>query len=268
MWTREALKSNAKTFLKKFYLQAFLVALVIALVTSSSSSNSGSKSNDFDLTNDGDWAAFESVFEDGSDTLVGNVGARTVDQVSKLFPYSRILLYGIGGFFILIATLLMIAFKIFIAAPLEVGGRGFFLKGVKDDDEVSFKYLGLAFRQAHYFNVVWAMFYRGLMNFFFFLLLVIPGIVKRYAYSQVPYLLAENPEMDAREALAMSEDMTHGHKMDMFILDLSFIGWYILGLFLFGLGSYLVNPYVYATKAELYHVLRSPENGLEGYLNY
>jgi uncharacterized membrane protein len=64
-----------------------------------------------------------------------------------------------------------------------------------------------------------------------------------YSYRYVPYILAKNPSIDAREALDLSRDITKGYKMDLFIMDLSFIGWYILGALALGIGVFFVNPY-------------------------
>ena len=69
----------------------------------------------------------------------------------------------------------------------------------------------------------------------------------------VPYILAENPGMNHKDAFAISKKMMDGRKMDAFILDLSFIGWHILAIFTLGiLEIFYVNPYIQATKAELY----------------
>jgi len=72
----------------------------------------------------------------------------------------------------------------------------------------------------------------------------------------VPYILAENPNIDYKRAIELSNQMTKGQKFDIFVLDLSFIGWYILGALLVGLGVYFVFPYVNSTNAELYLVLK------------
>ena len=85
---------------------------------------------------------------------------------------------------------------------------------------------------------------------------MIPGIVKGYAYSMVPYILADNPNIGVSKAISLSNRMTHGHKLDMFILDLSFIGWYLLGMLAFFIGMVFVLPYENTTKAELYLILR------------
>ena len=77
----------------------------------------------------------------------------------------------------------------------------------------------------------------------------------------VPYILSDNPNIGYERAVELSIEMTAGEKMDMWVLDLSFIGWYLLGTLLFLVGVLFVMPYENATKAELYLVLR--QNALE-----
>ncbi len=69
----------------------------------------------------------------------------------------------------------------------------------------------------------------------------------------VPYILAENPGMDRKEAFLISKQMMEGQKWEAFVLDLSFIGWNILSVFTCGILSVLyVEPYYQATIAEMY----------------
>ena len=88
------------------------------------------------------------------------------------------------------------------------------------------------------------------------LLFVIPGIVKSFEYTCVPYILAEHPEMDYREVLALSKQMTDGYKVEIWILGLSFIGWNLLGTLLLGIGTLFVIPYIELTNGEMYAFLR------------
>ena len=89
------------------------------------------------------------------------------------------------------------------------------------------------------------------------LLFIVPGVIKGYEYAMVPYLLLDHPEMSRQEIFAESKRMMMGNKWDAFVLDLSFIGWNLLGACTFGILTILyVNPYQYYTEAELYHVLR------------
>ena len=99
---------------------------------------------------------------------------------------------------------------------------------------------------------VWGMF---LMNFFislWSLLLIIPGFIKLYAYALTPYILIDNPEISANQAINLSQKMMKGHKFDMFILHLSFIGWIFLSIFTFGIGLLWLLPYMLAAQAGFY----------------
>lgn len=92
------------------------------------------------------------------------------------------------------------------------------------------------------------------------LLLIIPGIVKSYEYRLVPYILSEEPYLPSDEVISKSRDMTDGHKWDMFVLDLSFLGWHLLGYLFFGIGSIFVHPYEQATYAKLYDTLSGSDS--------
>ena len=87
------------------------------------------------------------------------------------------------------------------------------------------------------------------------LLLVIPGIIKAYSYSMTFYILRENPEMTAGDAITASQKMMDGHKMDLFLLSLSFIGWAILASITFGIGYLWLIPYIYTAYAAFYETL-------------
>lgn len=89
------------------------------------------------------------------------------------------------------------------------------------------------------------------------LLLVIPGIIKQFEYLMVSYILADNPDMPAMDALRKSKQMMKGHKWNAFVLSLSFLGWGILSLLTGGiLDIFYVRPYMEATYAELYLALK------------
>ncbi len=89
------------------------------------------------------------------------------------------------------------------------------------------------------------------------LLLIIPGIVKMYSYSMAFLVKADHPSYDWRECLDASKELTRGHKWKLFILDLSFIGWEIVGCLCFGIGTFWVNAYREATIAEYYRYFES-----------
>ena len=96
---------------------------------------------------------------------------------------------------------------------------------------------------------------------------IIGGMIKRYSYRMVPYIVAENPDIPHREAFLLSRQMMKGNKMRAFILDVSFLGWHILNVFTFDILRHVfITPYTETTSAELYVALRQEafERGLEG----
>lgn len=99
-------------------------------------------------------------------------------------------------------------------------------------------------------------FLRTLYVFLWSLLLVIPGIVKSFSYAMTPFILAEHPEMTASQAIDASKAMMDGHKMDLFLLQLTFIGWELLCGFTLGIGSLFLNPYRNAATAVFYENLK------------
>ncbi len=92
------------------------------------------------------------------------------------------------------------------------------------------------------------------------LLAAIPMIAKTISYSMAPWILADNPRIGARRALRLSMAMTRGQKLDIFVLYLSFTGWVLLAVLpafcCIPLGPMFLNPYLYATQAELYAFLK------------
>ena len=83
------------------------------------------------------------------------------------------------------------------------------------------------------------------------------GIVKSYSYAMTNYILIDNPELTGNQAITESRKMMNGHKMDLFLLDLSFIGWYLLTAFTFGILSLYVTPYHHAARANFYENLKA-----------
>ncbi|SKA92929.1 Uncharacterized membrane protein [Caloramator quimbayensis] len=154
---------------------------------------------------------------------------------------------------LIVIGIVFILFRIFVGYQLEVGGRKYFVKSAQGD--INFNYVGFSFKNG-YTNVLWTMLYKAILIFLWTLLLIIPGIVKSYAYRMVPYILADNPQIDYNRAIELSNQMTMGEKFNIFVLDLSFIGWYILGMLALIIGVIFVMPYEDAANAELYLVLR------------
>lgn len=96
--------------------------------------------------------------------------------------------------------------------------------------------------------------------FLWSLLLIVPGIIKAYAYRMSFYILADNPDMDPNTARIRSIEMMKGNKWRLFCLDLSFIGWLILCMLTFGILSFWVQPYMQCASAAFYQDLIREQN--------
>lgn len=222
MWSRSELKERAKAVLKTNYWEAFWISIVVSLAGGDGGGGGGGSGGSGNYSN----------------------------SYSSLDSSSIMIIIAI----VLVAILFILAIRAFLGYPLEVGGRRYFVKSAEyGDNKKCFKF---AFSSENYMSIVSTMFLKGLQNFLWYLLFVIPGIIKYYSYSMVPYILADNPNIGSKRAIELSSKMTEGHKFDMFVLGLSFIGWYLLGLLACCIGVLFVVPYQNATFAELYLVLR------------
>ena len=94
------------------------------------------------------------------------------------------------------------------------------------------------------------------------LLLIIPGIIKSYSYAMTPYIVkdmvASGKQVGATDGINASRELMHGHKMDLFVFDLSFIGWFLLGGISI-IGLLWVVPYYQTAKANFYRELASDQ---------
>ncbi len=216
-WNRAELKAKAKGDLSGSYWYAFLISLLIVI---SGGSHLG-----------------------GGGGSAGGSGGSGGDEMS--------LWMGIIIFFVVIFAL---AIRVFVGYAIEVGGRKFFTRLPGGDNDL--RYIGYGFRRDYYNDIIASMLTRGIYLVLWTLLLIIPGIIKMYAYRMVPYILADNPNIGRIRAIELSNQMTMGEKFDIFVLDLSFLGWYLLGALALGIGVLFVQPYYDATNAELYFNLR------------
>ena len=187
-------------------------------------------------------------------TVSGESSARRVSENSDIYSGNLFNAEMITGLLAGIATvviLIVLVAKVFVGNLLKMGGYRFFILNQTAQPGIGTLLDG--FRSGHYVNIVLAMFLRDLFTALWSLLLVVPGIVKHYEYLMVPYIIAENPAMDYKEAFQISKQMMDGEKMEAFIMDLSFLGWYLLSAVTCGLlAIFYVNPYVQASFAEMY----------------
>ena len=150
-----------------------------------------------------------------------------------------------------------------LGGVVELGYAKFLLKQ-HDKKELRFADL---FSQFDRFGTGFAQqFLRTLYTCLWSLLLVIPGIVKGLSYAMTPFILEEHPEMTASEAIKASMKLMDGHKMDLFILGLSFIGWSLLACLTMGIGFLFLNPYINAAYAAFYRSISGQRQEARSYV--
>lgn len=140
-----------------------------------------------------------------------------------------------------------------IGGVLQLGYADFLLKQ-HDGKETNFSDL---FSKFDYFGTGFAQrFLRSLYVILWGLLFIIPGMIKEYSYAMTPFILAEHPQLTASRAIELSEQMMDGHKTELFILELTFIGWSLLAVLTMNLGHLFLNPYKNAARAAFYRQLQ------------
>lgn len=150
-----------------------------------------------------------------------------------------------------LSTLLQILFL----APLGLGFMNAFLHLlVKSDNNILKNTFRLGF--SDYWHKVWGMLVMWLLTMLWALLFIIPGLIKMFSYAMTPYILSENPDLTASDAIHRSRMMMRGHKFDLLWLYLSFIGWGILSILTGGIGLFWLSPYVESAKAAFYEEVK------------
>jgi uncharacterized membrane protein len=155
---------------------------------------------------------------------------------------------------VLIAMVISLVLALFVFMPLEVSCQRYYILARTAPGELS--NVSFAFKNS-YWNIIKTQFFRFLYTTLWTLLLIIPGFIKGYEYRMMPYILAENPGMSTSEVFARSKAMMTGQKWNAFLLDLSFLGWHLLGLLTCGiLQIFYINPYQQMTNMHLYEALK------------
>lgn len=139
-----------------------------------------------------------------------------------------------------------------VSGPLTLGSVYFYLKVSRNEKAE----IGDLFRGFRNFAGAFVLtFLQGLFITLWSLLFVIPGIMKAYSYSMAFYIMADEPEISARDAIRKSKEMMQGHRMELFVLQLSFFGWALLTFVTCGIGNFYLLPYMNETMAFFYQNL-------------
>lgn len=136
-----------------------------------------------------------------------------------------------------------------ITGPLTIGQCKFFINLANRSNP---KFSDLWYGFNNILKAIGVTLLVGVIVFIGTILLIIPGIILSFMYSQVYYIMSENPEMSIIDCLKESSRIMKGHKMDLFVLELSFLGWIILTGITFGIAGLYVLPYYSATLTNFY----------------
>lgn len=202
------------------------------------------------------------------------------EELLRLSPWIIIVFVGL--------IVINLGINVFLYAPIRTGLNGFFIKSANGETNIS--NLFDCFKSENYINVVktifirdlrlvgWILIYIALITIAVVVTIVgnnailgpllvflsyfglIPYIMKYYLYYMTDYIIAENPQMDWRECLDKSKEMMKGCRYELFKLELSFIGWYLLGALCCGIGVMFVEPYYCATITQFYLGRKNTDN--------
>lgn len=281
MWDRKELKQRGKAAFKANYWRTVLVCFLLSFFVLGGSASIGGARRSLNITHVYNTPGVQSS-QSGEITVNGtsygsvtdalealddldfddleldellSVGSQAFDSDSET---GAAILAVVGAVIVLVVAIVLLfssVLKIFVLNPLEAGCRNFLLRNATGESDLGD--IGFGFTPDYWRNVK-TLFLRDLFRFLWGLLLIVPGIIKRYSYRMAPYILADRPELSGTEVLTLSRQMMNGHKWKTFVLDLSFLGWNILSALTFGLlGVFYVNPYRQCTNAELYRELKN-----------
>ena len=142
-----------------------------------------------------------------------------------------------------------------ITGPLQYGYCFVFLKLARTGEPIDISDIFEGFKSDFSGTVLIGLMI-GIFQFLWSLLFVIPGIIKSYSYSMAFYVKIDHPEYDWNICIKESMRITKGHKWDLFVLDLSFIGWTLVGMCVCGIGVLWVTPYIQIAKANFYENIK------------
>ena len=221
MWTIREMKERGKAAFKANYWPCVLVALLMGLFTATATATYRTDSS----------TEFQYAVQSGDKAAIA----------------------ALVGAFVLVAGIGLVI-KIFLVNPIKLGGVHFFTENI-EAGPMPVGAIKAGFQNYGHNFVVLLL--QDVYLTLWFLLLIVPGLIKAYSYRMVPYILAEHPEFSATEVIPRSRAMLHGHKWQAFKLDLSFLGWILLGALTLGLVNvFWTAPYMESAQAALYLKLR------------
>ena len=229
---RIAIKERSKQILKKNHWLCVIVTLISGIVPALMASASSVNVNHTETT------------------------TTTTIPSTEVFQDFDPLLFIVAIVSALAGTVISLVIHAFVTNQLVVGTNRFFLK-FRKNNPTDIGELFTSYKDKTFLNVAKVTFIRDVFVYLWSMLFIIPGIIKAFEYWAVDYILAVRPDTPYQKAIELSKKMMNGHKMDVFVMGLSFTGWYLLSIFTCGiLSAAYVNPYAKIAITELYAEIR------------
>lgn len=223
----KVIKSNARDFIRGRLWMFWSVLLVVGIIES--------------LANSLPQWIFGDRLSNISDLITGNP-----DNIPKEISPS------VFGWYYALNVLIMI-----VLIPLNIGVAQNVLAWSRGEDVNKWKVLFGGFNSAKiFFKQVGVVVLNTILCALWAILLVVPGIIKGLAYSMYPYVLRDEPDLSVWQTLKKSEAIMKGYKGKLFLMYLSFVGWFILGAFTFGILYIWLTPYIMTSTVKFYDDVR------------
>lgn len=221
MWTREELKQNAKNTLRDKYWTILGVSILASILQ-------------------GSFFTIITELVNPTHTYLTVLGNYAIDVNGLIRLW-------------IIVTVISFLYSIFLGHTILIGAYKYFILSIKENPSTSTLF---DFFKTSYWNIVKVMFFYQIKIVLWTLCFIVPGIIKAYEYCMVPYILAEHPKMESAAVFERSRMLTQNNKMNIFVLEISFIGWLFLGMMCCGIGVIFVSPYIDITMTHLYLKLK------------
>ena len=223
----KVIKSNARDFIRGRLWMFWSVLLVVGIIES--------------LANSLPQWIFGDRLSNLSDIIAGNP-----DNIPKEISSS------VFGWYYVLNVLITI-----VLIPLNIGVAQNVLAWSRGEDVNKWKVLFGGFNSAKiFFKQVGIVVLNTILCALWAILLVVPGIIKGLAYSMYPYVLRDEPDLSVWQTLKKSEAIMKGYKGKLFLMYLSFVGWFILGAFTFGILYIWLTPYIMTSTVKFYDDVR------------
>ena len=227
MLKSKELRGKAWESLKGKYWMAFAVVLVLGILSSIGTSMVNVSNDLVKIVNFVDPAEMDSTMQTGAFVILGMA-----------------LISCIVGFLI----------SLLVGNAATVGLCNYFIKNT--DSKPSFKDAFSGFK-VKYGRNIGTLLLASIKIVLWTCLFIVPGIIKSFEYSMIPYILADDPEISSKDAFKKAKEMMSGNKWRLFKLEFSFIGWFVLCVLTLGIGTFFLIPYVNAANAEFYAELKN-----------